>query len=297
MMELLFLVVFEKKKMLGIGEHVWLRWCARCGNICSKFGLIESMGDACVNRNMMNLGINVDGTLWEEHIYEKIQEVAKEAWSDNSYETEKERVCADGEKWGIWVIQLKRTEIWHVWIWCNKRVTFGTLWNSETNNELFKSDVEQCTETWKVKNKLMFLAVYYVCVVYLITFGDHVKQCHNLNCFFWMFLTYKRGDLSWFLASSHKFVHINLLNIWWCYVHKQVINRLYSVAVDTSLLYMPHWDLSPGSVVPTISAYTRWNCLATTDARKSRSTPILTVRCSFQRVFCLGSVWSGWTDP
>ena len=38
---------------------------------------------------------------------------------------------------------------------------------------------------------------------------------------------------------------------------------------------------------PTISAYTRWNCLATTDASKSRSTPILTVRCSFQRVFCL----------
>ena len=40
-------------------------------------------------------------------------------------------------------------------------------------------------------------------------------------------------------------------------------------------------------MVPTISAYTRWNCLATTDTSKSRST-ILTVRCSFQRVFCLG---------
>ena len=38
--------------------------------------------------------------------------------------------------------------------------------------------------------------------------------------------------------------------------------------------------------VPTISAYTRWNCLATTDA--SKSTPILTVRCSFQRVFVSG---------
>ena len=38
------------------------------------------------------------------------------------------------------------------------------------------------------------------------------------------------------------------------------------------------------TLVPTISAYTRWNCLATTDASKSRSTPILTVRCSFQRV-------------
>ena len=38
-------------------------------------------------------------------------------------------------------------------------------------------------------------------------------------------------------------------------------------------------------LVPTISAYARWNCLATTDASKSRSTPILTVRCSFQR-FC-----------
>ena len=32
---------------------------------------------------------------------------------------------------------------------------------------------------------------------------------------------------------------------------------------------------------------------ATTDASKSRSTPILTVRCSFQRVFCLGSVQCG----
>ena len=42
-----------------------------------------------------------------------------------------------------------------------------------------------------------------------------------------------------------------------------------------------------------VSAYTRWNCLATTDASKSRSTLILTVRCSFQRVFCLGSVRSG----
>ena len=50
-------------------------------------------------------------------------------------------------------------------------------------------------------------------------------------------------------------------------------------------------------LVPTISAYTRWNCLATTDASKSRSTPILTVRCAFQRVFCLGSVQCGWTDP
>ena len=47
------------------------------------------------------------------------------------------------------------------------------------------------------------------------------------------------------------------------------------------------------SGVPTISAYTRWNCLATTDASKSRSTPILTVRCSFQRVFWLGSVRCG----
>ena len=46
-------------------------------------------------------------------------------------------------------------------------------------------------------------------------------------------------------------------------------------------------------MVPTISAYTWWNCLATTDASKSRSTLILTVRCSFQRVFCLGSVRSG----
>ena len=45
--------------------------------------------------------------------------------------------------------------------------------------------------------------------------------------------------------------------------------------------------------VPTISAYTRWNCLATTYARKSSSTPILTVRFSFQRVFCPGSVRSG----
>ena len=34
----------------------------------------------------------------------------------------------------------------------------------------------------------------------------------------------------------------------------------------------------------TISSYTRWNYLATTDANKSRLTPILTVRCSFQRV-------------
>ena len=32
--------------------------------------------------------------------------------------------------------------------------------------------------------------------------------------------------------------------------------------------------------VPTISAYTKRNCLATTDASKSRSTPILTVRSS-----------------
>ena len=45
--------------------------------------------------------------------------------------------------------------------------------------------------------------------------------------------------------------------------------------------------------VPAISAYTRWNCLATTDVSKSRSTPILTVRCSFQRVFWLGLVRSG----
>ena len=49
----------------------------------------------------------------------------------------------------------------------------------------------------------------------------------------------------------------------------------------------------PHRLVPTISAYTRWNCLATTDASKSRSTPILTVRCSFQRVFCFGSVRCG----
>ena len=40
--------------------------------------------------------------------------------------------------------------------------------------------------------------------------------------------------------------------------------------------------------VTTISAYTRWNCLATTDASKSRSTPILTVRCSFQRFSASG---------
>ena len=33
---------------------------------------------------------------------------------------------------------------------------------------------------------------------------------------------------------------------------------------------------------------TRWNCLATTDASKSRSTHILTVHCLFQRVFNLG---------
>ena len=46
-------------------------------------------------------------------------------------------------------------------------------------------------------------------------------------------------------------------------------------------------------IVPTISVYTRWNCLANTAASKSRSNPILTVRCSFQRVFCLGSVGSG----
>ena len=46
-------------------------------------------------------------------------------------------------------------------------------------------------------------------------------------------------------------------------------------------------------MVPTISAYTRWNCLATTDASKSRSTHILTVRCSFQRIFCLGLVRCG----
>ena len=49
-------------------------------------------------------------------------------------------------------------------------------------------------------------------------------------------------------------------------------------------------------MVPTISSYTRWNCLATTDAGQSRSTPILTVRCSFQRVFCLGSVRCVRTD-
>ena len=47
------------------------------------------------------------------------------------------------------------------------------------------------------------------------------------------------------------------------------------------------------SEVPTISVYTRWNCLVTPDASKSRSTPILTVHCSFQRVFCLGSVRRG----
>ena len=46
----------------------------------------------------------------------------------------------------------------------------------------------------------------------------------------------------------------------------------------------------------TILAYTRWNCLPTTDAGKSRSTPILTVRCLFQSVFCLVSVRSGWTN-
>ena len=40
--------------------------------------------------------------------------------------------------------------------------------------------------------------------------------------------------------------------------------------------------------VPAISAYTRWNCLATTYASKSRSTPILIVRCSFQRVYASG---------
>ena len=49
--------------------------------------------------------------------------------------------------------------------------------------------------------------------------------------------------------------------------------------------------------VPKISAYTRWNCLTTTEANKSRSTLILTVCCSFQRVFCLGSVRSGIPDP
>ena len=51
--------------------------------------------------------------------------------------------------------------------------------------------------------------------------------------------------------------------------------------------------LSVIAKIPPISAYTRWNCLATTDASKSRSTLILTVRCSFQRVFCLWSVRSG----
>ena len=58
--------------------------------------------------------------------------------------------------------------------------------------------------------------------------------------------------------------------------------------------------------VPTISAYrfqrsqpTGSNNLCLHEVElsgnnsKSRSTPILTVRCSFQRVFCLGSVQSG----
>ena len=49
-------------------------------------------------------------------------------------------------------------------------------------------------------------------------------------------------------------------------------------------------ECDESTLVPTISAYTRWNCLAITYDSKSRSTPILTVRCSFQRVFCLGSV-------
>ena len=38
---------------------------------------------------------------------------------------------------------------------------------------------------------------------------------------------------------------------------------------------------------------TVWQLSTTTDASKSRSTPILTVRCSFQRGFCLGSVRCG----
>ena len=38
---------------------------------------------------------------------------------------------------------------------------------------------------------------------------------------------------------------------------------------------------------------TVWQLSTTTDASKSRSTPILTVCCSFQLVFCLGSVRCG----
>ena len=48
-----------------------------------------------------------------------------------------------------------------------------------------------------------------------------------------------------------------------------------------------------GGGVPAISVYTWWNSHATTEAYKSRSTPVLTVLYSLQQVSCLRSVRSG----
>ena len=83
--------------------------------------------------------------------------------------------------------------------------------------------------------------------------------------------------------------------------HRHVNHGLSYPLADSSFnLTMPNRDLSLDLLwvsAYTISAITRWNCLATTDVSKSRSTPIVTVRWSFQRVFCLGSVRCGWTDP
>ena len=61
--------------------------------------------------------------------------------------------------------------------------------------------------------------------------------------------------------------------------------------IQATLLAKLHWRLEQGWSTQwnngkgrfQRSQPTRWNCLATTNASKSRSTPILTVRCSFHR--------------
>ena len=63
---------------------------------------------------------------------------------------------------------------------------------------------------------------------------------------------------------------------------------MHSQSFETDVMLYDPQSVFQYITVPTISAYTRWNCLATTEASKSSSTPILTVRCSFQRVSASG---------
>ena len=62
------------------------------------------------------------------------------------------------------------------------------------------------------------------------------------------------------------------------------------VTIDKQIQISMHvqTQVAKANRISTISVYTRWNCLATTDASKSRSPTILTVHCLFQRVSASG---------